>query len=168
MYVKIIIYLLSILCLYCAGVTFCTPFENVPKISSENYFQLYKVILIFSSKNITFKSNYQWRLLNGIPKILVEETVIVPKSNKSEQEKKSSEINEFYDDGFCDLEYQSCLDLPGLEYERHGGVFKIVFNYTNGNVTFFSKRLWKPTVTSELLKMSVRSYRIFLNSYLQE
>ena len=167
MYVRIIFYLLSILCLYCTGVAFCTPFENGPKISSENYFQLYKVILMFSSKNITFKSNYQWRLLNGIPKILVEETVIVPKSNKSEQEKKSSEINEFYDDGFCDLEYQSCLDLPGLEYERHA-VFKIVFNYTNGNVTFFSKKLWKPTVTPEWSKMSVRSYHIFLNSSLQE
>jgi hypothetical protein len=63
------------------------------------------------------------------------------KSTKSEQEKKT--LNEFYDEG-CDLNYQSCLDLPGLEFERNGDVFKIIFNYTNGNVTFFSKKLWTP------------------------
>ena len=135
----------SILCLCCLDVAYCTPFENRPKISSKNDFQLYKVTLMFSSRNITFKSNQQWKLLDGIPKILVEETVIVPKSAVSEQEKKSSEINKFYDDGFCDLEYQSCLDLPGLAYENNGAVLKIVFNYTYGNVTFFSNKLWTPT-----------------------
>ena len=70
---------------------------------------------------------------------------------KSEQEKNMLEIDKFYDDEFCDLKIQSCLDLPGLEYERHGGVFKIVFNYTNGNVTFFSNKLWTPRVTPKVL-----------------
>ena len=77
MYVRISIYLFSILCLCCLDMAFCTPFENRPKISSKNDFQLYKVILMFSSRNITFKSNHQWRLLDGIPKISVEETVTI-------------------------------------------------------------------------------------------
>ena len=153
MYVRIIIYLFSILCLYCAGVAFCTPFENGPKISSENYFQLYKVILMFSSKNITFKSNCQWKLLDGIPKIIVE----------AEQEKNM--FNEFYDEG-CDLKYQSCLDLPGLEFERNGAVFKIIFNYTNGNVTFFSNKLWTPP--PQPLTVTVRNSYILIDNLNQK
>jgi hypothetical protein len=73
--VRIFIYLFSFLCLYCVDVSFGIPFENGPKISSKNDFQLYKVTLMFSSRNITFKSNHQWKLLDGIPKIIVGETV---------------------------------------------------------------------------------------------
>ena len=76
--VRMFIYLFSVLCLYCVDVSFGIPFENGPKLSSKNDFQLYKVTLMFSSRNITFKSNHQWKLLDGIPKIIVEETV--PKS----------------------------------------------------------------------------------------
>ena len=77
MYVRISIYLFSILCLCCLDVSFCTPIENGLKINSGNDFKLYKVILMFSSRNITFKSNHQWKLLDGIPKISVEETVTI-------------------------------------------------------------------------------------------
>ena len=197
MYVRIFIYLFSIFCLCCVDVAFCTPFENRPKISSKNDFQLYKVTLMFSSRNITFKSNHQWKLLDGIPKIIVEETVILSnltqglnnaknenlkkcsfnsnitkccdqkksesKSTKSEQEKTM--FDEFYDEG-CDLKYQSCLDLPGLEFERNGAVFKIIFNYTNGNVTFFSNKLWTPP--PQPLTITVRNSYILIDNLNQK
>ena len=136
----------------------------------ENKFKVFNVNLIFSTRNISFESNKQWKKSDGIPETFnnSHHKEYSKKSSKdnlkcsyeyeniyhfenmrqkisSEKKKSKKKPNYLKFKTGCDITYQSCLDQPNLEYESlYPAIFKVILKYSSGNVTFFTNKLWVP------------------------
>ena len=136
----------------------------------EMEFKVFNVNLIFSTRNISFKSNKQWKKSDGIPETfnnsqIKEYSKDSSKDNlkcpydyeniyhsenmrqkiSSKKKKYKKKPNYLKLKTGCDVTCQSCLDQPNLDYESfYPAIFKVILIYSSGNVTFFTNKLWVP------------------------